>query len=107
MFDNVLYIMIFCFTICIALCLYRAIKGPSTPDRIMALDVISLYLIAIIAILSVIFEHAAFLDVILLIGILSFIGTIALTRFVERGVVIVRNRHHVDRSSIDFDRDDL
>ncbi len=86
--------MLFLFTISIGACLFRALKGPSIPDRVMALDLIGVNLVAVIAIISVISGQTAFLDVILLLGILSFIGTIAFSRFIERGVIIVRKRDH-------------
>ena len=71
---------------------YRLIIGPSSADRIQALDTIGINLIAGIGILSVLMETYAYIDLILLIGILSFVGTVALTRFIERGVVIERKR---------------
>ncbi|WP_042357106.1 Na(+)/H(+) antiporter subunit F1 [Bacillus rubiinfantis] len=72
--------------------LYRVIKGPSMPDRVMALDNIGVNLLAGIAILSMFLRTYAFFDIILLIGILSFVGTIAFARFLERGVVVERKR---------------
>ncbi|EOS54245.1 MULTISPECIES: Na(+)/H(+) antiporter subunit F1 [Paenibacillus] len=93
--------MIFQTILIIALCLllaailanlYRVVKGPSSVDRIMALDSISINLIASIAVFSVLLHTHAFFDLILLIGILSFIGTVAFARFMERGAVIERKR---------------
>ncbi|CAM4248023.1 Na(+)/H(+) antiporter subunit F1 [Paenibacillus phoenicis] len=93
--------MIFQTILIIALCLllaailanlYRVVKGPSSVDRIMALDSISINLIASIAVFSVLLRTHAFFDLILLIGILSFIGTVAFARFMERGAVIERKR---------------
>ncbi|MFF2889605.1 Na(+)/H(+) antiporter subunit F1 [Paenibacillus sp. NPDC057967] len=72
--------------------LYRVIKGPSSADRVIALDSVGINLIASIAVFSVLLHTHAFFDLILLIGILSFIGTIAFARFIERGVVIERKR---------------
>ena len=73
--------------------LYRVWKGPSMPDRIQALDSIGITLVAGVAILSVLLRTYAFLEIILLIGILSFVGTIAFARVLERGVVIERRRN--------------
>ena len=92
MFEIVLIISLSFLTVSISACLYRVVKGPSMPDRVMALDTIGINLIAGVAILSVLLGTSAFLEVILLLGILSFIGTIAFSRFIERGVVIERNR---------------
>jgi multicomponent Na+:H+ antiporter subunit F len=47
-----------------------------------------------VAILSILLHTHAFLDIILLLGILSFVGTIAFARYIERGVVI--ERKHVE-----------
>lgn len=69
-------------------CMYRVFKGPTMPDRIIALDSVGIHLIAIVAILSMVLRTQGFLDIILLIGILAFLGTIAYSKFLERGVVI-------------------
>lgn len=73
---------------------YRLVKGPSAPDRVQALDALGINIISGVAIFSVLLRSTAFFEVILLIGILSFIGTIAFARFLERGVVI--ERKHVE-----------
>ena len=80
------------FTITIAIAVLRIILGPSMPDRVLALDVIGVNLIAIIAVTSIIQNTKAYLEVILILGILSFIGTIAYSKFVERGVIVERKR---------------
>ena len=81
----------FFLTLSILVAIYRVIKGPSTADRVQALDYIGINLIASIAIFSILLRTHAYFDLILLVGILSFVGTIAFSRYVERGVVIERN----------------
>src|SRR5690625_6609817 len=61
--------------ISLILFIYRVITGPSNPDRAMALDVIGVCLMAIAALTSILVITTKLTDVILLIGILSFIGT--------------------------------
>ncbi|MFA1819394.1 Na(+)/H(+) antiporter subunit F1 [Virgibacillus oceani] len=78
--------------IAIAIAVIRMVIGPTLPDRVLALDVIGVKLISCIAIVSVMLSTTAFLDVILILGILAFISTIALARYMERGVVIERKR---------------
>lgn len=73
-------------------CIYRVVKGPSVPDRVIALDAIGINLIGITAITSIILRTEAFLEVILLIGILLFIGTVAFSKFIEKGVVVENDR---------------
>ena len=72
--------------------LYRLKKGPSVPDRVITLDTIGINLISIVAIVSVIVNTQAFLEVILLIGALAFIGTVAFSKFIEKGVIIEHDR---------------
>lgn len=72
--------------------IFRLVKGPSAPDRVQALDALGINFISGVAIFSVLLRNTGFFEVILLIGILSFIGTIAFARFIERGVVIERKQ---------------
>lgn len=88
MFEKILMAALFVFSLSIAVFLYWAIKGPSMPDRILAMDAIGIDLIAVMAILSILLRTYAFFEVILLLGILSFIGIVAFTQFIERGVSI-------------------
>ena len=90
MFEYALIAALFLLSLSVLIAIYRLFKGPSMPDRVMALDSVGIHLISSVAILSVLFRTHAYLDIILLLGILSFIGTIAFARFIERGVVIER-----------------
>lgn len=93
MFETVLVISLFLFSLVIVGAVYRAVKGPSMSDRVLALDMIGINMIAITAVFSILLHTHAFFEVILLLGILSFVGTIAFARFIERGAVIERERN--------------
>ncbi|MED4016739.1 MULTISPECIES: Na(+)/H(+) antiporter subunit F1 [Sutcliffiella] len=71
---------------------YRVVKGPSVPDRVMGLDSIGINLIGITAITSIILRTDAFLEVILLIGIIAFVGTVAFSKFLQKGEIFDRDR---------------
>ena len=73
--------------------LYRVFQGPSVPDRLVALDAIGVMFISSTALLSVLFETELFLDVILLLAVLSFIGTVSFSKFIEKGEIIERDRN--------------
>jgi multicomponent Na+:H+ antiporter subunit F len=88
-----LSIGLFVISLSIVACMYRAIKGPSLPDRVVALDTMGVNFIGVAALLSIKLDTHAFADVILLIGILTFIGTVAISKFLEKGVIIDRNRY--------------
>lgn len=72
--------------------LYRVVKGPSNPDRVITLDMIGANLISLVAVITLILNTTAFLEVILLLSILSFIGTVSFSKFITKGVVIERKR---------------
>lgn len=92
MLDMMLIASLIVLAVSIICTFYRVIKGPSVSDRVVALDSIGIHLISITAVLCVYLRTTAFTEVVLLLGILSFIGTIAFSKFIERGVVIERRR---------------
>jgi multicomponent Na+:H+ antiporter subunit F len=92
MIQMMITIALILFAIAIGMAVLRIILGPSMPDRVLALDVIGVNLIASIAVISVLMNTKAFLEAILILGILSFIGTIAYSKFIERGVVVEHKR---------------
>ncbi|MBP3951348.1 Na(+)/H(+) antiporter subunit F1 [Bacillus suaedae] len=94
MLSTVLMVCLILLSLALLGSIYRLIKGPSTADRVIALDTIGITMIALVAVLSMYLKTSAFLEVILLIGILTFIGTVAFAKFIERGVVLDRKRDH-------------
>lgn len=88
--DTILIISLVLFMISILIILYRVVVGPTLPDRAIALDTVGVNLISAIAIISIVFNTKAYLEAILILGILAFIGTIAFSKYIERGVIIER-----------------
>lgn len=78
-------------SISIILLLYRAVVGPTNPDRAVALDTIGINLMALAGLIAIYLVTTQLNDVILLIGILLFIGTVAIAKFLEKGVIIERD----------------
>ncbi|MBS4208376.1 Na(+)/H(+) antiporter subunit F1 [Bacillus sp. FJAT-50079] len=92
MIEMMLHISLILFIVAIAIVLYRIVRGPSMPDRVVAMDTLGVNLISGIAVISILLKTRAFLEVILIIGILAFISTIALSKFIERGVIVEHKR---------------
>ncbi|GGG24653.1 Na(+)/H(+) antiporter subunit F [Lysinibacillus alkalisoli] len=69
----------------------RMVKGPSSADRVVALDSIGVALISLIGLFSIFAETSFYLEIILLLAILSFIGTVAFSKFIEKGDIIKRD----------------
>lgn len=70
---------------------YRLVIGPSASDRVVALDALGVALIALIGLFSIMVETSFYLEIILLLAILSFIGTVAFSKFIEKGDIIDRD----------------
>jgi multicomponent Na+:H+ antiporter subunit F len=67
-----------------ALCLFRIYRGPSALDRILAIDVLLIVLIAGIALESVSNHHETNLSLIMILTIISYIGGVSITRLLSR-----------------------
>jgi multicomponent Na+:H+ antiporter subunit F len=68
------------------LCLLRMLKGPTAPDRAVAVDTIATITTALLVLLGSIFERYVYLDVALVYAVLTFIGSVAIARFLEKGI---------------------
>ena len=62
----------------------RLVKGPSLPDRVVALDLITVLAVAFCALFAISSGEAAFLDVAIALALVAFLATVALARFSER-----------------------
>jgi multicomponent K+:H+ antiporter subunit F len=71
-----------------AITLYRLIVGPRAQDRVLSLD--SLYVVAMLLLVTFGMRASTvvYFEVALLIGLLGFVGTVALAKFLMRGEVI-------------------
>ncbi len=94
MLEMIMKISLICISLAMLALIYRVIKGPTIPDKVIALDAIGINLVALIALISMLLKTSAFLEVILLVGILAFIGTVAFAKFLEKGEIIERDRNH-------------
>jgi multicomponent Na+:H+ antiporter subunit F len=71
----------------ILLCVIRAFKGPTLFDRVMAFDAIALNFVGAILLLSILLRTDAFMDVVLVVVLLGFLGAIALASYLEGTLV--------------------
>ncbi len=68
--------------------LYRLLRGPDAPDRILALDTLYINALALIVLLGMSVASRLYLEAALLIAVMGFIGTVALAKYLKRGSVI-------------------
>jgi multicomponent Na+:H+ antiporter subunit F len=67
----------------IALSFVRLARGPSLPDRVVALDLLSTIGVGMIAAYVVLTGEVAYLDVALVVTLIAFLGTVALASYLE------------------------
>lgn len=68
---------------CCFMCLYRIGRGPTAPDRTVAIDILGIVIVGFCALLALVTGKDFYLNVGLAWALLSFIGTIALAKFLE------------------------
>ncbi len=83
-----LYITIAMVTLAALLNVYRLIKGPDAPDRVLALDTLYINAIALIILLGITLGTRMYLEAALLIAVMGFVGTVAMAKYLKRGSVI-------------------
>lgn len=63
---------------------YRLLKGPTLPDRVVALDLITILLVALLTLFALSSQVETYLDAALVLALVAFLGTVALARFILR-----------------------
>lgn len=62
----------------------RLVRGPTLPDRVVAIDLVGVLIVGIIVVDAARTGQQAYLDVAIVIALVSFVGTVAYARYVER-----------------------
>jgi multicomponent Na+:H+ antiporter subunit F len=63
----------------------RLVKGPTLPDRIVAMDLFGILVVGLIVVLAGTSRVSATLDAAIVIALVGFLGTVAYATYVERG----------------------
>ena len=64
---------------------YRVIVGPSLPDRLAAVDLITTLLVGIIVLLAALEETTVVVDMAIALAAFAFIGTLTIARYISEG----------------------
>ncbi len=73
-------------TIAVILAFVRLVRGPTLPDRVVALDLIATLMIGIIAVYAIATDEPVLLDLAIVLALISFLGTVAFAHYIERRV---------------------
>ncbi|UYZ39623.1 MAG: monovalent cation/H+ antiporter complex subunit F [Candidatus Methanospirare jalkutatii] len=71
----------------ILLSLYRAVLGPGVFNRAAAVNVIGTKVVVLLVVVGYIFERPMFVDIAIAYAALNFIGTLLMSKYLERGEV--------------------
>ena len=66
-------------------CLFRAIAGPTLPDRIVAVNIVGTKTLVVLVVIAYIFEQHMYIDTAFVYALLNFIVTVAVSRYLETG----------------------
>ena len=67
----------------ILICIIRAFKGPTTPDRMVALDTVNTLVAAALVVVGAAFGEVIFVDVAIVYAMLSFVTTLYISKHME------------------------
>lgn len=70
------------------LCAWRLVRGPQVVDRVLAVDTLYLNTVALIVLLGIRLETSLLFEAALIVAMLGFASTVALSRYLTRGDVI-------------------
>ena len=62
----------------------RLLRGPTLPDRVIAIDLIGVLMVCLLVVTAAATAQQAFLDVAMVVALISFVGTVAYSRYIER-----------------------
>ena len=88
MLEIVLPIAFTMLAVSILLCFLRLLKGPDLPDRILALDTLYINAIALVILLGIHLNSSLYFEAALIIALMGFVGTIALSKYLLRGDIM-------------------
>lgn len=79
-----LYVALATMCVSILAALLRVLMGPSLADRVVALDLVAYLAMGFLTAYAILMGEETFIDAALVLGLLAFLGTIAVGRYIER-----------------------
>ncbi len=61
----------------------RVMRGPSLPDRVVALDLVGLLAVSVISVVAIATQKPVLLDAAIALALIAFLSTVAFARFIE------------------------
>jgi multicomponent Na+:H+ antiporter subunit F len=74
-------------TAAIVVAFVRLLRGPSVPDRVVALDLIATLAVGVIAVEAIALDEPLLLRAAVVLALITFVGTVAFGRYIEKGTI--------------------
>lgn len=71
--------------VCVVIALIRVGVGPTVPDRVVGLDTVNTIVVSSMVLIGASFHEALYIDVAIVYALLSFVTTLFIARYIERG----------------------
>ena len=85
MIEMVTQLALVTLSVSLILAVVRLMKGPTLPDRIVAMDLLGVLVVGLIVLLAASTRVRATLDAAVVIALIGFVGTVAYATYVQRG----------------------
>jgi multicomponent Na+:H+ antiporter subunit F len=83
--DAVVYVSLGVLSLALGLALLRLVRGPTLPDRVVALELVATIFVGVVAVNSIASRQPVFLDVAIVLALVGFLGAVAFARFISQG----------------------
>jgi multicomponent K+:H+ antiporter subunit F len=86
--ETAVAISLYAVALAMLLSLWRLLRGPTVPDRILALDTLYVNTIALLILFGMHLRSAIYFEAALVIAMLGFVGTVMLSKYVMRRDIV-------------------
>lgn len=88
MIETVIHMCLIVVGLAMLLALWRLLRGPTAPDRILALDALSVSAIAQLVLFGMLLKDSIYFEVALIIAMLGFFSTVVLSKYIYRRDIV-------------------
>lgn len=88
MIDTAVVVSLYAVGAAVLLSLYRLLRGPGVPDRLLALDTLYVNTIALLILFGMHLGSTIYFEAALIIAMLGFVGTVMLSKYVLRRDIV-------------------
>lgn len=82
--DLALYLILPVLVLAVFMTIFRLVRGPRMPDRVVALDLLSIIGIGILTVYAIGTDQRVFIDVATVLALIGFLGTVAFAYYLEK-----------------------